>query len=161
MMTIGLCIAELWVDKLGWGQIPFSQHLSSLPFGVYCGNLACRQWSMTVSWICTDSLSFFGVGWFVLLLFGMNMLVIIDVVDIRSATWLNSLRIWINGWTSNIDCVCRIPHNFAKMEFDPTPTYRPITPRYLIRFSSLKIWWHDNMLTYAHTKYWIHPITSY
>ena len=49
----------------------------------------------------------------------------------------------------------------AKMEFDPTPTYRPITPRYLIRFSSFKIWWHDNMLTYAHTKYWIHPITSY
>ena len=49
--------------------------------------------------------------------------------------------------------------NVAKMEFDPTPTYRPITPRYLIRFSSFKIWWHDNMLTYAHTKYWIHPIT--
>ena len=45
--------------------------------------------------------------------------------------------------------------NVAKMEFDPTPTYRPITPRYLIRISSFKIWWHDNMLTYAHTKYWI------
>ena len=51
--------------------------------------------------------------------------------------------------------------NVAKMEFDPTPTYRPITPRYLIRFSSFKMWWHDNMLTYAHTKYRIHPITSY
>ena len=51
--------------------------------------------------------------------------------------------------------------NVAKMEFDPTPTYRPITPRYLIRFLSFKIWWHDNMLTYAQTKYWIHPITSY
>ena len=51
--------------------------------------------------------------------------------------------------------------NVAKMEFDPTPTYRPITARYLIRFSSFKIWWHDNMLPYAHTKYWIHPITSY
>ena len=51
--------------------------------------------------------------------------------------------------------------NVAKMEFDPTPTYRPITPRYLIRFSSFKIWWHDNMLTYGPTKYWIHPITSY
>ena len=37
--------------------------------------------------------------------------------------------------------------NVAKMEFDPTPTYRPITPRYQIRFSSFKIWWHDNMLT--------------
>ena len=26
MMKIGLGIAELWVDKLGWGQIPFSQN---------------------------------------------------------------------------------------------------------------------------------------
>ena len=25
-MEIGLGIAELWVDKLGWGQIPFSQN---------------------------------------------------------------------------------------------------------------------------------------
>ena len=62
MRKIGLGIAELWVDKLGWGQIPFSQHLSSLSFGVYCGSLAYRQWSMTVSWICTDSLRFFWCG---------------------------------------------------------------------------------------------------
>ena len=26
MMKIGLGITELWVDKLGWGQIPFSRY---------------------------------------------------------------------------------------------------------------------------------------
>ena len=31
MMKIGLGIAELWVDKLRWGQIPFSQNYYSCP----------------------------------------------------------------------------------------------------------------------------------
>ena len=51
--------------------------------------------------------------------------------------------------------------NVAKYGIWPHPNYRPITPRYIIRFSSFKILWHDNMLTHAHTKYWINPITSY
>ena len=142
MMKIGLGIAELWVDKLGWGQIPFSQNNGNTTNTINILNHLFRFQHVhpktTTKQITPHQKS------------SMNQCI------------FSSLSCFIACMQG-----CHSIHqmanltNVAKMEFDPTPTYRPITPRYLIRFSSFKIWWHDNMLTYAHTKYWIHPITSY
>ena len=139
MMKIGLGIAELWVDKLGWGQIPFSQN-----YGEYDKH---NQY-----WIFNHLFRF------------------LQTLRFHPTPKTSSMNQCIfSSLSCFIACMqgCHSIHqmanltNVAKMEFDPTPTYRPITPRYLIRFSSFNIWWHDNMLTYAHAKYWIHPITSY
>ena len=148
-MKIGLGIAELWVDKLGWGQIPFSQKLwgirqtqSILDFQPFI------QIQHQLSPTCSSQTT-------------------TKQITPHQKSAMNQCI--FSSLSCFIACMqgCHSMHqlanltNVAKMEFDPTPTYRPITPRYLIRFSSFKIWWHDNMLTYAHGKYWIHPITSY
>ena len=145
IMEIGLGIAELWVDKLGWGQIPFSQN-----YGEYDKH--------NQNWIFNHLFRFLQTC--------LSQTTTKQITPHQKSSMNQCI---FSSLSCFIACMqgCHSIHqmanltNVAKMEFDPTPTYRPITARYLILFSSFKIWWHDNMLTYAHTKYWIHPITSY
>ena len=141
-MKIRLGIAELWVDKLGWGQIPFSQNYGEFN---HVADLMSTTSIITNMFIPNNNKTNHPTPK------KLN-----ESVHIQLTVMLHSLYARLPQYTPNENLT-----NVAKMEFDPTPTYRPITPRYLIRFSSFKIWWHDNMLTYARTKYWIHPITSY
>ena len=160
-MKIGLGIAELWVNKLGWGQIPFSQN-----YGEY--DKHNQYWIFNHLFRFVESLT--------MMLTWCQQHQLSPTCSSQTTTnkspYTKNTQ-WISAYSAHGHASlpvwkgCHSIHqmvnltNVAKMEFDPTPTYRPITPRYLIRFSSFKIWWHDNMLTYAHTKYWIHPITSY
>ena len=131
----------LTVDKLGWGQIPFSQNYGNTTNTINIFNHLFRfqhvhpkqqNKSPHTKKSSMNQCIFSSLSCFIACMQGCH-----SIHQMANLT------------------------NVAKMEFDPTPTYRPITPRYLNRFSSFNIWWHDNMLTYAHTKYWIHPITSY
>ena len=158
MMKIGLGIAELWVDKLGWGQIPFSQNYGEYDkhnqYWIFLEIL--REFNHVTDLMSTTSII-------------TNMFIpnnnktnhptptkLNESVHIQLTVMLHCLYARLPQYTPNgkLDKCCENgiwPHPNLS-------THNSVIPNPIFIIQNL---WHDNMLTYSHTKYWIHPMTSY
>ena len=120
MMKIGLGIVELWVDKLGWGS----------------NSIFAKLWGIRQT---QSILDFQHVQPFILTCSSFNMTTSKQIAPHQKSSMNQCI---FSSLSCFIACMqsCHSIHqmanltNVAKMEFDPTPTYQPITPGYLIRF---------------------------